>query len=119
MQSLYADFQKEDAEIYAVSDNSVSDHKKWVASSERIDQVNYPLLADNNHILAKMFASFDEESNETCPGTFIICPGRKFKAFELNTTGIARDAQPILKMLRSVKDLRKNKNSTCSISCQR
>ena len=49
----YADFQAAGCQVYAVSCDTHFVHKAWHDASERIQKIQYPMLADPTHALAK------------------------------------------------------------------
>src|SRR5690606_25916751 len=51
----YAEFQKLGVEVYSVSTDTHFSHKAWHDTSDAIGKVNYPMLADPTHQLAKNF----------------------------------------------------------------
>ena len=58
--NLYEKFQAVDCEIYAVSCDTHFVHKAWHDASERIQKIQYPMLADPTHCLSKDFEVYIE-----------------------------------------------------------
>ena len=56
----YADFQAAGCQVYAVSCDTHFVHKAWHDASERIQKIQYPMLADPTHALAKDFEVYIE-----------------------------------------------------------
>ena len=56
----YADFQAVGCQVYAVSCDTHFVHKAWHDASERIQKIQYPMLADPTHALAKDFEVYIE-----------------------------------------------------------
>ena len=56
----YAEFQAVGCEIYSVSCDTHFVHKAWHDASERIQKIQYPMLADPTHALAKDFEVYIE-----------------------------------------------------------
>ena len=56
----YNDFKKAGCEIYAVSCDTHYVHKAWHDASKRIQKIQYPMLADPTHALAKDFDVYIE-----------------------------------------------------------
>ena len=56
----YEEFQKIGCEIYSVSTDTHFVHKAWHDESERIKKIQYPMLADPTHALAKDFKVPDQ-----------------------------------------------------------
>ena len=53
----YAEFQAANCEIYSVSCDTHFVHKAWHDASKRIQKIQYTMLADPTHALAKDFDS--------------------------------------------------------------
>ena len=58
--NLYEKFQAIGCEIYSVSCDTHFVHKAWHDASERIQNIQYPMLADPTHCLAKDFEVYIE-----------------------------------------------------------
>ena len=63
--NLYPQFQAIGCEIYAVSCDTHFVHKAWHDASERIQKIQYPMLADPTHCLAKDFEVYIEADGVT------------------------------------------------------
>ena len=57
----YSEFQKVGCEIYSVSCDTHYVHKAWHDTSERIQKIQHPMLADPTHALAKDFGVYIED----------------------------------------------------------
>lgn len=73
----YAEFQAAGCEIYAVSCDTHFVHKAWHDASERIQKIQYPMLADPTHCLAKDFEVYIEADGVAERGSFIVNPEGK------------------------------------------
>ena len=62
----YEEFKEIGCEIYSVSCDTHFVHKAWHDASERIQKIQYPMLADPTHALAKDFEVYIEA--ERCGG---------------------------------------------------
>ena len=58
--NLYDKFQAIGCEVYSVSCDTHFVHKAWHDASERIQKIQYPMLADPTHCLAKDFEVYIE-----------------------------------------------------------
>ena len=70
----YAEFQKLGAEVMSISTDKAYTHKAWHDSSPAIAKVTYPMLADPNAKVTKLFDVYIEEEGLARRGTFIINP---------------------------------------------
>ena len=99
----YDKFKAEGCEIYSVSTDTHFVHKAWHNSSERINKVQYPMLADPTGKLARDFDVMIEEEGLALRGSFIINPEGIIVAYEVHDTGIGRKAEELLRKLQAAK----------------
>lgn len=116
LQANYAAFQKADAEIYSVSEDTEFVHKAWADASEKIGQLEYPMLADPAGKLARMFDVLDEEAGQAYRGVFIVDPDGKIQSFTINNMGIGRSAEEILRTLQAAQFVRENGDQVCPVN---
>src|SRR4249920_47094 len=96
----YASFKKLGVEIYGVSTDTHFAHKAWHDTSDTIRKVQYPLVGDPGHQLARAFQVMIEEGEDAglaYRGTFVIDPEGKIKTIEIHDNGIGRDAAELLR----------------------
>ena len=75
--NLYDKFQAIGCEVYSVSCDTHFVHKAWHDASERIQKIQYPMLADPTHCLAKDFEVYIEADGVAERGSFIVNPRGK------------------------------------------
>ena len=73
----YEDFKAAGCEIYSVSCDTHFVHKAWHDASDRIKKIQYVMLADPTHALAKDFEVYIEEDGVAERGSFIVNPEGK------------------------------------------
>ena len=109
----YAEFQKLGVEVFSVSTDTHFAHKAWHDTSEAIGKVNYPMLADPTHQLARNFQVLIEEEGLALRGTFIVNPEGQIKTAEVHDNGIGRDAKELLRKVKAAQYIAKNPNEVC------
>ena len=109
----YAEFQKYGVEIFSVSTDTHFAHKAWHDTSAAIGKVNYPMLADPTHQLARNFQVLIEEEGLALRGTFIVNPEGQIKTMEVHDNGIGRDASELLRKVKAAQYIAKNPNEVC------
>lgn len=109
----YAEFQKYGVEIFSVSTDTHFAHKAWHDTSDAIGKVNYPMLADPTHQLARNFQVLIEEEGLALRGTFIVNPEGQIKTMEVHDNGIGRDAKELLRKVKAAQYIAKNPNEVC------
>ncbi len=100
---LYADFQKEGAEIFSVSTDTVFVHKAWHDHSPAIAKIQFPMVADPTGELAHLFGVYISDEGLARRGTFIVNPEGKLVALEINDNSIGRNGKELLRKLRAAK----------------
>ena len=109
----YAEFQKLGVEVYSVSTDTHFSHKAWHDTSAAIGKVNYPMLADPTHVLARNFDVLIEEEGIALRGTFVINPEGVIKLMEVNDNGIGRNADELLRKVRAAQYVAAHPNEVC------
>lgn len=109
----YAEFQKYGVEVFSVSTDTHFAHKAWHDTSDAISKVNYPMLADPTHQLARNFQVLIEEEGLALRGTFIVNPEGQIKTMEVHDNGIGRDAKELLRKVKAAQYIAKNPNEVC------
>ena len=99
----YEEFKKIGCEIYAVSCDTHFVHKAWHDTSERINKIKFPMLADPTGKLSRDFEVMIEEEGLALRGSFVINPEGVIVAYEVHDTGIGREASEILRKLQAAK----------------
>lgn len=100
---LYPEFQKEGAEIFSVSTDTVFVHKAWHDHSPAIAKVQYPMVADPTGELSQLFGVYIFQEGLARRGTFIVNPEGKLIALEINDNSIGRSGKELLRKLRAAK----------------
>lgn len=109
----YDAFLAEDCEIYAISCDTHFVHKAWHDTSERIGQINYPMLGDPTHALARDFEVYIEEDGLAERGAFIVNPEGRIVAYEITAGNVGRNADELLRKLQACRFVHAHGNEVC------
>ncbi|MGM0535412.1 MAG: alkyl hydroperoxide reductase subunit C [Pseudomonadota bacterium] len=109
----YEAFKKLGVEIYSVSTDTHFTHKAWHDSSETINKLQYPMLADPTHAVSRNFEVLIEEDGVAERGTFVVDPDGKIQIIELNAGNIGRNAEELLRKVKAAQYVRANPNEVC------
>ncbi|WP_109475977.1 alkyl hydroperoxide reductase subunit C [Paraburkholderia sp. C35] len=109
----YGEFQKLGVEIYGVSTDTHFTHKAWHDTSETINKVQYPLVADPTATLARNFDVLIEEEGLALRGTFVINPEGQIKLYEVHDNGIGRDASELLRKVQAAQYVASHPGEVC------
>jgi alkyl hydroperoxide reductase subunit AhpC len=95
-------FMDEVAAIMAVSTDSWFSHRRWFEDEPRLAGVDYPVVADTAHELARAFGVLEEDG--TCRrATFLIDPDGVVRHAAMTDGSIGRSAAETLRVLRSLR----------------
>ena len=116
--NLYEKFQAIGCEIYSVSCDTHFVHKAWHDASERIQNIQYPMLADPTHCLAKDFEVYIEADGVAERGSFIVNPEGKIVAYEVNAGSVGRNADELLRKLQACQFVHEHGDEVCPAKWQ-
>lgn len=114
----YEDFHALGCEIYAVSTDSHFVHKAWHDASDRIKKINYPMLADPTHALAKDFEVLIEADGMAERGTFIVNPEGKIVGYEVTAGNVGRNADELLRKVQACQFVAEHGDQVCPAKWQ-
>ncbi len=109
----YEEFKEAGCEVYAVSCDTHFVHKAWHDSSDTIKQIQYPMLADPTHVLAKDFQVYIEENGLAERGSFIVNPEGRIVAYEVTAGNVGRNAEELLRRLQASQFVYQYGNEVC------
>ena len=95
------DFRKEEAELLAVSVDSVHSHKAWIQGD--LGKINYPLASDMTKEVAKDYGVLLEEEGIALRGLFIINPEGVIKYSLIQDNDIGRSVDETLRVLKALR----------------
>ena len=105
-------------EIYAVSCDTHFVHKAWHDASERIQKIQYPMLADPTHCLSKDFEVYIEADGLAERGSFIVNPEGKIVAYEVNAGNVGRNADELLRKVQACQFVAEHGDEVCPAKWQ-
>ena len=114
----YQEFAAIGCEIYSVSTDSHFVHKAWHDASERIKKIQYPMLADPTHALARDFDVLIEADGMAERGTFVVNPEGKIVAYEVNAGNEGRNADELLRKVRALQFVAEHGDEVCPAKWQ-
>jgi len=125
MAGLIPEFQKRNTKILGISVDPVESHHKWKADIEAVsgNAVDYPLIADNDLKVAKLYdmlpASAGDSSegrtpadNATVRSVFVVGPDKKVKLMLTYPMTTGRNFDEILRAIDSIQLTAKHQVAT-------
>ncbi|MGC4029267.1 MAG: alkyl hydroperoxide reductase subunit C [Steroidobacteraceae bacterium] len=110
---VYSEFKKAGVEVYSVSTDTHFTHKAWHDASDTIKKVQYPMVGDPTHVLARNFGVLIEEEGLALRGSFVIDPSGKIKVAEIHDLGIGRDAKEMLRKVQAAQYVAAHPGEVC------
>lgn len=114
----YEDFKSAGCEIYSVSCDTHFVHKAWHDASDRIKKIQYIMLADPTHALAKDFEVYIEDSGVAERGSFIVNPEGKIVAYEVVAGNIGRNADELFRRVQACQFVAAHGDEVCPAKWQ-
>lgn len=114
----YEDFKKAGCEVYSVSCDTHYVHKAWHDASERIKKIQYVMLADPTHALAKDFEVLIESDGMAERGSFIVNPDGKIISYEVSAGNVGRNAEELFRKLQACQFVHEHGDEVCPAKWQ-
>jgi len=104
---LKSEFDKRNVKVLALSVDPVSSHKGWIGDIEETQSVklNYPILADADRKVAKLYDMIHPEANDTqtVRSVFVIDPKKKIRLVFTYPASTGRNFDEILRVIDSLQ----------------
>ena len=85
---------------------------------ERIQKIQYPMLADPTHALARDFEVYIEAEGVAERGTFVVNPEGKIVAYEVNAGNVGRNADELLRKVQACQFVHEHGDEVCPAKWQ-
>lgn len=96
-----AEFDKIDAAVLAASTDSVFSHKAWFERD--MAEVEFPILADTSHTLARDYEVLNEANGEAERGTFVIDPEGNLRYVVISDGNVGRSVEETLRVVKALQ----------------
>lgn len=101
-----ADFQKRNAELLAVSVDSVELHREWLTTSPRrggLGPLQFPLASDPDGRVAQAFGVWDPDKKVSLRGLFLIDPAGVLQYAVVHNLSVGRSTDEVLRVLDALR----------------
>ncbi|QPC86463.1 redoxin domain-containing protein [Mesorhizobium sp. NBSH29] len=125
MAGLEGEFDKRNVKIIGISVDAVEDHHRWKADIEKATghKVDYPLIADNDLAVAKLYDMLPEDAGDSAAGrtpadnatvrsVYVIGPDKKIKLILTYPMTTGRNFNEILRAIDSIQLTAKHQVAT-------
>ena len=104
------------AEIISISTDTFYVHKAWKESSETINKIKFPMVADPARRIVTAYNTLNQEEGTSIRATFLINPEGTIKAIECQDDDMGRSSQEILRKLQAAKYTAENPGQLCPMN---
>lgn len=101
--AIHDQFKQLDAEILAISTDSVYSHKVFTEVSPSAAKVTFPLLSDRTHQISKAYRVLNPKTGATFRATVIIDPEGMIVTKLVNPLEVGRNVYEILRLLAGIQ----------------
>ncbi len=101
------------AEVVTVSCDTQFTHLAWQREEKELAHVKYPMGADPNGKVSRMFNVYLEEAGVPLRGTFIISPAGQLMNIAVNFLNMGRNIDEILRQFKANLYLAKKTDEGC------
>ena len=97
---MVKEFRAENAEILAVSVDSVTSHRSW---ADELGGINYPLLSDEEKKISRAYGVLDEDEGVALRATFLINPNGEVAYVVISHVNVGRSVEETLRVLKALR----------------
>lgn len=102
----YEAFKQRNTEVIAVSIDSQFSHLKWKNTPVReggIGQVQYPMVADVSHNIARNYGVEHAQAHVAYRATFIIDPNKVIRTLSIHDLPIGRNVDEMIRLVDAIQ----------------
>ena len=109
----YEEFKGLGVEVISFSTDTKFVHLAWKDSELLLKDIKFPMGADPNGKISKVFGVYNEENGLDRRGTFIIDPEGKLVGMEITFDNVGRNAEELLRKVKAHIYLSKHPDEAC------
>ena len=95
------EFEKINTKVLAASTDSEYSHKAWFERD--LAEVDFPILADTSHNLARDYEVLNEANGEAERGTFIIDPEGMMRYIVISDSNVGRSVEETMRVVKALQ----------------
>ena len=115
------EFAKRDAEVFAISVDSIHSHRAWLntpRSEGGVQGITYTLLSDLNRVMTNAFDVLDENEGVSLRATFILDRNNVIQHAMINNLSFGRNVDEIIRTLDAISFVEENGEHVCPANWQ-
>lgn len=94
-------FKEANCEVVAASTDTIQSHRAWFERD--LKDVEFPILEDPSHRIARAYEVLDEENGQAERGTFIIDPEGNIRYFVVSDGNVGRSVTETLRVVKALQ----------------
>jgi len=105
-QDRLEDFRKRNVAVIGCSVDSAYSHSAWLRTPKKsggIEGITYPLLADINKTISRLYGVLDEEQGVALRGLFIIDKDDVVQCASVNNLPIGRNVDEVIRLIDALQ----------------
>lgn len=110
LEKKYKDFKDENAEVFAISADSIFSHREWAQTSPRVSKSQIPLVEDFKKSMISQYGFLNEESGAARRGLIIIDPEGNLQYYSVFNDNLGKDVDHIYNAFQGLKYLHDTPN---------
>ncbi len=114
----YDEFKRLNAEVFAISTDTVYSHKGWVKTSPRVSKSKIPMIQDPKKDITMEYGFLNSETGGARRGFVIIDPDGKIQYYAAFNDALGKDINHMLfalKGLKTIHEAKETKGHICII----
>ncbi len=113
---LHTELKNLNAEVVAVSTDTIYTHRAWLEAEQLLKGVLYPLATDHNGKFSQALGIYDEEEGMAQRALFIIDPSGVLRSVDIVSNAIGRSANEIIRKLKALEYVKNNPGKVCPVN---
>jgi NADH-dependent peroxiredoxin subunit C len=101
--AIYDQFKLNNAEVLAISTDSVYTHKVFTETSPLVKKVRFPLVSDRTHTISKAYRVLNPKTGAAFRASLIIDPEGVIVSKLVNPLEVGRNVYEILRLLQGIQ----------------
>lgn len=112
----YEEFKNLNCEVLSISTDTVFVHKAWHDTSDMINKIKFPMVADPTGKICKDYGTYIYDEGLSLRGTFIIDSHGILKAYEIHTNSIGRNTNELLRKIKAAQFVEEHGDEVCPVN---
>lgn len=100
-------------DVITISTDTQFTHLAWRKTEKELANVRYPMAADPNGRVSRLFGVYDEDTGLALRGTFLVNPDGKLVSAEVNFYNLSRNVDELMRKFKASIYMARKTNEVC------